>query len=238
MATSDFKLTGDNTAEDSVMGIPADKYQDVTIEWKLLNKLLVERNRDYINRLSPALFTGIRSDVHRAMQLAFVEYGTVTYEGLDRFLDVKVPGELTAANTGDLQTLMDQAIRVAKKRQLRDSAKRLSILAQQYNPDDNEIRTAIDLEPIMPEEDSSLLLGIQSFLGNLHAKRSGEYIFARTGFKTLDRHMGGEWKPKGLILIAGGARVVVKQPLGSDLLVFTYRRKRLNGEVRVHLVIH
>ena len=179
-------------------------FSDSTIEWRLLNKLLLAEHRDYINRISPALFTGVRLEVHRAMQMCFIEYGNISYEGIHRFMHGKVPGELTAATQGDLHALIDQAIRLATKRQLRDTSKRLEALSKEYDPNAEDVRNAMDLEPIMAEQDSSLQMGVQSFMGDLHAKRSGDYVFAKTGFKVLDRNMGGEWKPKGAIILAGG----------------------------------
>jgi replicative DNA helicase len=180
-------------------------FQDSTIEWRILNKLLLPQNRNYINNLSPRLFLGIRWDTHRAMQMAFTKYGVITYEGIHEFMEGNVPGELTAATQGDLPTLITQGIRLAKKRQLKKHGERLIALANNYNPDDNEIQDALQLETVTAENESSLLFGIQSFLGDLHAKKNGDYIFARTGFKMTDRYMGGEWRPKGLVVIAGGA---------------------------------
>lgn len=191
--------------EDRNMTDTTQALQDQDVEWRLLNKLLLAANRDYINRLSPALFTGNRRTVYEAMQNAFREYGTISYDGVAYFMSGKVPGQLTAANSGDLQTLLDQAIRLATKRMLKDRGEKLLKLGDDYNPSTEAIQALMDFEPIMAEQDSSLALGAQSFLADMHAKRRGEYIFAKTGFKTLDRHMGGEWKRKGLVLIAGGA---------------------------------
>jgi len=179
-------------------------YANVEAEWRTLNKLLLPQNRDFINRLAPPLFTGARADVFAAMQKTFIEYGTISYEGINKHMKGKVPGQLTAATQGDLLALIDEIMRLAKKRQLRISANILDLLSKDFDPDEDAIRKAIDFDPIMAEEDSTLTVGVQSFMGNLHAKMSGAYKFARTGFKALDRNMGGEWKPKGLILIAGG----------------------------------
>lgn len=182
----------------------ADVYVNVEAEWRTLNKLLDTRNRDYINRLAPPLFTGNREDVFRAMQLTFIDYGTISYEGVNKYMQGKIPGQLTAATQGDMLALVDELMRLAKKRQLRTSAAILDLLAKGFDPSDEDIRKAIDFDPIMAEEDSTLTVGVQSFMGNLHAKVSGLYKFALTGFKFLDRNMGGEWKPQGLILLAGG----------------------------------
>lgn len=180
-------------------------FQDSAIEWRILNKLLLPQNRNKINTISPRLFLGVRWDTHRAMQMAFTKYGVITYEGIHEFMEGKVPGELTAATQGDLATLLTQGVRLARKRQLKKHGERLLELAAKYNPDENEIQDALQLETVTSENESSLMFGIQSFLGDLHAKKNGEYVFARTGFKMTDRYMGGEWRPKGLIILAGGA---------------------------------
>jgi len=179
-------------------------FSDSAIEYRLLNKLLDPNYKDYINRLSPALFTGVRENVFRAMQLSFADYGVVSYEALHEHLAGKVPGELTAANSGDMQALLKQAIRLAKKRQIRISRQLLEKAEKEYDPDPLVVREAVDFDPIMAEQDSSLATGVQAFLGNLSAKLSGLYTFAKTGFKFLDRHMGGEWRPKSLVVIMGG----------------------------------
>lgn len=180
-------------------------YVDAAVEWKILNKLLRPENRNRINNISPRIFLGLRADTHAAMQSAFIKYGVITYEGIHEFMKGKVPGELTAATQGDLETLLNQGIRLATKRQLKRRGEWLMKLADQYQPQDTEIQDAFAFEAVSVENDSMLTLGAQSFLGDLHAKRSGEYIFARTGFKVTDRMMGGEWRPGGLIVMAGGA---------------------------------
>jgi len=180
-------------------------FQDETVEWKILNKLLLAHNRNRINNISPHIFIGLRADTHAAMQHAFIKYGVITYEGVHEFMDGRVPGQLTAATQGDLETLLTQGMRLAKKRQLKRHGEWLLKLAETYNPDDHEIQKAIDIEQVTTENDSALDLGAQAFLGDLHAKMNGDYIYARTGFRMTDRFMGGEYRPKGLIVLAGGA---------------------------------
>lgn len=182
----------------------SDVFVDTAVEYKLLNKLLIPEHKDYINRLSPALFTANREAVFRAMQLSFSDYGIISYEALHQYLEGRVPGELTAANSGDIQALIKQAIRLAKKRQVKYSRELLAKAEKEYDPDLDSIRNALDFDPVTADEDSSLASGARNFLGNLHAKISGAYTFAKTGFKFADRHMGGEWKPKSIVVIMGG----------------------------------
>lgn len=193
------------TGETQKLELDGGIFQDATVEWKILNKLLLPQNKHQVMHISPKLFLGIRHDTHQAMQKAFTKYGVISYEGIHEFMDGKVPGELTAATQGDLPTLLTQAIRLAKKRQLKRRGNRIIELSNAYNPDDNEIQEAVQLEPVTMENESSLLMGTQTFLGDLHAKLSGDYTFARTGFKVLNRMMGGEYRPGGLIVWAGGA---------------------------------
>lgn len=181
-------------------------FYDAVVEWQVLSQLLKPDNRDFINRIGPELFTGNRQEVLRAMQLCFIEYGHISYEGLDRFMQGKVPGELTSVpqGTGDIQIAIDQAARLATKRQLRDTAEQLRKLSLTYDPSRTAIQEILDIEPILQDTDSGLWSGAQSFLGDLHAKSKGDYIYARTGFTVFDRNLGGEWKPKSLIVLAGG----------------------------------
>jgi replicative DNA helicase len=187
----------ENPQEDEV-------YQDVTIEWRILNKLLIAEYKDYINRLTPRIFTGIRTDVFRAIQLAYIDDGAVTFEGIDYHMNGNVPGELLAASAGDFHALLKQAIRIARKRQLRTRARLMDSLSKEYNPSEEKIDRILELDPILAEEDSSLVEGVQEFLGSLHAKASGEYIFRKTGFKMLDRTLGGEYRPNSLMVLLGG----------------------------------
>lgn len=179
-------------------------FVDSTVEWKILNKLLRPENRDQITNISPNIFLGTRADTHAAMQSAFVKYGVITYEGIHEFMNGKVPGELTAATQGDLVTLLNQGIRLATKRQLKKHGEWLLKLSNEYQPQDNDIQNALAFDSVSVDNDSSMSLGAQSFLADIHAKRTGEYIFASTGYKVTDRMMGGEWHPGGLIIMAGG----------------------------------
>lgn len=180
-------------------------FEDANVEWKILNKLLRAENRNRINNISPRAFLHKRADTLAAMQHAFIKYGVITYEGVHEFMGGKVPGELTAATQGDLDTLLNQATRLATKRQLKRRGDMLIKLSNEYQPHDHEIQDALAFESVNVENDSSLTMGVQSFLGDMHAKLRGDYVFARTGFKVTDRMMGGEYRPGGLIIMAGGA---------------------------------
>lgn len=223
---SDMKIEGQKVVKEVVQDNTT--FVDESVEWKILNKLLLPINRNRINNISPQLFVGIRAETHRAMQLAFTKYGVVSYEGVHEFMQGHVPGQLTAATQGDLETLLSQAVRLAKKRTLKKHGERLIKLANDYNPNDNEVQSALDMPTVTTENDSSLLLGTQAFLGDLHAKKSGDYIFAHTGYKILNRMMGGEWRPKGLIVMAGAPGS------GKTTLWINSSKKMAQGYVNKH----
>lgn len=179
-------------------------YRDIAIEWRTLAALLDESNIDWINRLSNALFTGNRVKVLQAMQKSYTEYGTITFEGLNRFLEGEVPGELFNVQGANIRASAYELARLAKKRQAKKTSVLLSDLSEEFDPAIDAIQEALLIDPIMAEEDGRLITGAQILLADLHQKRSGEYKFAKTGLKFLDSAMGGEWKPKSLVIYMGG----------------------------------
>jgi len=178
---------------------------DIPKEWRVLNGLLDPRNVEWINRITTEVFTGKREDVFKAMQLAYREYGTITTDGIARFLQTQLPGELFTAQVGIMKAVVDEVVRLARKRQVFEAAEKLEKISKDHIPNEEEIRTVLDIPPVRVDEDSSLQSGAQAFLGKLHAKISGDYRFAHTGYSFLDRHMGNEWKPKSLVVIMADA---------------------------------
>lgn len=179
-------------------------FQDKTIEWRALGGLLDTKNVEWINRLSPSLFTGERINVFYGMQSAYIEYGAVTFEGLHQYLKGNVPGELFTVQGANIRASVDQLARLARKRQAKRTSTLLSQLAEEFDPSTDQIQQALIFDPILAEEDSSLQPGAQILLADIHTKQSGTYLFAKTGLRFLDSSMGGEWKPKSLVIYAGG----------------------------------
>lgn len=180
------------------------KFADVATEWGVLGALISNENVEWINRLSPALFTGNRANVLNSMRDAYSEYGNVSFEALNQYLQGEVPGELFTARTSNITAGVVELARLAKKRQAKQLAAKLTELADEFDPSIDAIHTALNFEPILADEDGSLTPGAQALLADLHNKRSGVYQFARTGFTFMDTSFGGEWKPKALIVYAGG----------------------------------
>lgn len=186
------------------MTTPKNNYVDTTTEWRLLATIFNDQTyNDWLHRLSPALFTGLRAKVFTAMQEAYATTFDITFEGLRAQLQAEVPGELLTATSGNIHTLVQDLSRLATKRIAKNVGDALVELSNEFNPTLEDIQAAVDFDPILADNDSSLSPGIQTLHIDIERKNSGEYIFARTGLRFLDASFGGEWKPKSLVLYAG-----------------------------------
>lgn len=177
-------------------------YRDEITEWRTLALLTDVENQDWISRISPALFTGKRVDLFHAMQNASIKYGAITYEGIRHCYDGTVPNELAAAQGGNIRACVDELARLARKRQAKRTAATMAELAGQHDPSIESIQSALIFDPIMADEDSSIASGAQILLSDLELKRKGLYKFTRSGIKFLDNSMGGEYRPKTLVVYA------------------------------------
>lgn len=180
-------------------------YKAVDTEWRVLAALLDTRNKDWANRISEGMFTDERIDVFKAMKRSAQEYGTINFEGVSRFLGGNIPGEVLAASGANINAAVDEAVRIAKKRQAFELGLALQDLSEDHYPDETTVKSLMSFEPIMAEEDSTIQSGAQLFMQNLREKKSGDYKFAKTGLTFLDSNMGNEWKPKSLVILMGGA---------------------------------
>lgn len=180
-------------------------YVDSVAEWRMLAGVM--QQPEYVNRIMPTLFTDERVAVFEAMQNAYSKYGTVTYEGVRLFLGGKVPGELSADVSDNLDAIIDDLALIARRRQLFNASNVLKLEAAEYRPNEDSVRHALDFAPIVPGADSSLVYGAQRLLTDLARKRTGNYKFTHTGFKYLDSMMGGEWQPQTLVILMAGAGV-------------------------------
>lgn len=177
-------------------------FADAATEWRALGALLDEKNIDWMNRISPGLFTADRVNAFHAMQNAYVKHGEITYEGIKANNNGKVPGQISAAQGGNIRAIVDELVRLAKKRQAAKVAATLKEFANEHDPSLDAIQTALIFDPILAEEDSSLATGAQELLADLHLKQTGEYKYARSGLNFIDVSLGGEWKPRAAVLLA------------------------------------
>jgi replicative DNA helicase len=140
-------------------------------------------------------FTEPRATLLRAMRDAWIAYGTLTIEGIERFYQRPVDGAVLAAYATDLEPLTDELHRLWKKRNIKDIADRLYVLATEHDPH------VLDVEDYVAQlqqelHETSLVYDASHFLAELEQKRNGTYEFVSTGIGFLDAMQGGEW-PKG-----------------------------------------
>lgn len=181
-------------------------HKSTLLEWNVLNTITNPEFSEAVFNVMPALFTDERRELFEAMGSAYADYGKITEESLTIAYGDKIPHELFAADeVDDMFSAIDELARVAKKRQLEEQSELLKDLANQFNPKDTDIEKALLFESITTNEDATLKRASIRTLGELHQKVNGEYKFTPTGLRFLDNAMGGEFKPKAEIIIAGGA---------------------------------
>ena len=182
----------------------SDVYVDEVSEWKLLAALLDPKNVSYLHRMNEIMFTDERIMVFKAFQDTFTAYGSIDHKGLSLHLKGEIPGELLAAHTSNIRTVFDDCVRLATKRVAQKKAEEFEYISKQHSPADEDIMRALGFSAIGSAEDSSIVSGAVEFLGNFHAKLSKNYRFASTGMRWLDARLGGEYRPKSLIVVAAG----------------------------------
>lgn len=176
-------------------------YANSAVEWRALSALV--ENTDVIYKITDKLFTNDRIQVFDAIRKAHSTYGTVTSEGIERFLQRTCPQELFVPVGVNIEASVDELQRLAIKRQLKVKGERLLSIADKHEPNMDEVQEILEIEPIMTNEDSSLFVGTQQFLTELHHKIEKKYQFVSTGFERLDIFMKGEWKRQALTVIGG-----------------------------------
>ncbi len=178
-------------------------FTDIATEWRALGAMLEPKNTDWMNRISPGLFANRPTiDAFHAMQNAYAKHGEITYEGIKANNKGVVPGQLSAAQGGNMRAIVDELARLARKRQAAKIAAQLREMSNEHDPAIDAIHSALIFDPILAEEDSSLSIGTQELLADLHLKQIGEYKYARSGLNFIDSSLGGEWKPRAAILLA------------------------------------
>lgn len=202
-------------------------FVDEVAEWELLAGLLHKSGINLLHSMTKNLFLEERVLVFEAMRQAYQEYGYIDIMGVAHFMNGEVPGELLAAKGTNIQSAYDTCARLATKRAARDKAEEFERIAQMFNPSDADILKALQFQSVRASEDSSLTSGAVKFLGDLAAKRSKNYRFAKTGLPWLDIKMHGEWKPKSLVVIAAPPGAGKTTLVANSML---YMSKTVNTE--------
>lgn len=176
-------------------------YADAPTEWRGLAALIQPANVDWMNRISPGLFTQKRVDVFHALQDAYVAHGEVTFEGIKSKYG-SVPGELMAGQGGNIRAIVEELARLARKRAALRVSTITKELAHSHDPSIADIQDSLIFDPILTAEDSSISPGAAELLADLHLKQTGQYQYAKSGVNFIDNSLGGEWKPRAAILLA------------------------------------
>lgn len=177
-------------------------FADQATEWRALGALLDDKNVEWMNRISPGLFTGERASTFHAMQDAYVKHGEITYEGIKSNNKGNVPGQLSAAQGGNIRAIVEELARLARKRAAQRISAATRDLANSHDPSLEDIQGATLFDPILAEEDSTIAPGAQELLADLKLKQIGEYKYAKSGIKVIDNSLGGEWKPRAAVILA------------------------------------
>ena len=85
-------------------------YVSIETEWRFLAGLLDSKNTEWVNRATVEVFTGTRRDVFSSMQKAYQQYGVLSYEGVQRYLQRDIPGELLAVHGVVMDAAADELV--------------------------------------------------------------------------------------------------------------------------------
>jgi KaiC/GvpD/RAD55 family RecA-like ATPase len=175
---------------------------DINLEWRLLAHLMDEKYYDYIYKLKRDIFTLERQHVFDAIKQCHMTYGVVTPDGIETFYGKPSPTDLDVHVGTQIDILIDRLYNVATHRQVADKARRLDMLSKEDVINFKVLYKELEFEPLLQEEDGSVLTGSQELLSKYQRKEEGTYHWVRTGFPTLDEYLGGEW-PRELMLLGG-----------------------------------
>lgn len=173
---------------------------DTILEWRLLAALTDSKFYDYIYRVAPALFTLERVKIFDSIRQCHMVYGSVTPEGIANFYGKECPTELDVSVIQDIQPIIDRLHTIAVRRQLKEKARRLELIADGDTLTLDVVQQELEFQPIMQDEDPDIASGGQLLLANYKKKKDKTYTYISTGIPTLDSYMRGEW-PIGFTIL-------------------------------------
>lgn len=171
-------------------------------EYRLLGTII--DRPDTVLSYGSELFTGDRVSLFRAFKDAYLAYGDISSEGVERFYGRMLPPELEISRGASPNAVLHKLEDLATKRQLGALQEQIALLLNSnthLNRDD--VSKRLTLNPIVAREDSTVGQGVTSFIADFTRKKEGKYRFAQTGLRFLDHMLGGEWSRQGLTVIAG-----------------------------------
>ncbi len=172
---------------------------DTLTEWRCLAAFI--RYPEQLYHTTRNIFGEERADLFDTLMLTYAQDGQLTRDGIAHRLNGELPEELTADVETQPDVLIPRLKNMARRRQLENASHLLRTIASQYEPDEDAIRQALTFAPISPTQDVSLHSGSMHLQTDMKRKRSGDYVFARTGLSVFDAQMGGEWPRRSLVII-------------------------------------
>jgi KaiC/GvpD/RAD55 family RecA-like ATPase len=176
-------------------------FVDDAAEYRLL-AACVDRPESILG-YTAELFTGDRARIFQAMQQAYLVYGEISTEGVEKFYGRILPPELEAARGAKPGAVLDKLVELATRRGVSDMINRLGLVLANRDLDRAQLDKILTMKPLIASDDSGLTVGITVFSSDLTRKIMKQYNFVRTGLGFLDHMLGGEWPRKALTVILG-----------------------------------
>lgn len=185
-------------------------FEDENAEYRLLGTII--DRPDTVLGYGELLFTSDRRYLFNAMRRAYLTFGDISAEGVERFYGRMLPTQLEMGRGAKPSAILDRLEVLATKRQIASVQNELTVALAQRDVDRVELAKKMILAPVITREDSSLGPGVISFVSDLVRKREGRYRFAQTGLSFLDHMLGGEWPRQGLAVVSaqsGGGKTAI-----------------------------
>jgi len=175
---------------------------DENSEYRLLASCI--DRPEYLLKLTERIFSRNRVDLFKAMKSCFLRYGELSYEGVESFYGKPVPNEVEASRGAKPDAIIDRLKDLATRRMLVEKQNSLSNIISSSEPlERKDLQKLLEIEPIMVEQDSSITPGVNGFISDLQRKVHGQYRFVKTGIRSLDKMMGGEYQRQCLTVVIG-----------------------------------
>lgn len=175
-------------------------------------------NPEMTLRLRELLFTGDRIQIFHGMRKCFIQYGEITYEGIQLIMGRALPAEYEAARGARPDAIIDVLVNIARRRELANVSDRLNVAMSRPIIDQEEVTKALEIPAITSEADTTLQSGAVEFVSDFTRKQSGQYQFVDTGLPFLNDMLGGEWPRQGLTVILGGGGAGKTALIGNSML--------------------
>ncbi len=176
-------------------------YIDEPGEYRLLASI-IERP-DSVLAYGEHIFTQDRIQLLNAMKRAYLTYGNITSEGVERFYGRMIPTELEASRGTQPGAILDRLVDLATRRQLSQLVNELNMMIDYRDLTREAVNKKLVLPALVAQEDSSLGPGVAQFISDLMRKKNGQYRFVKTGLPFLDHMLGGEWPRQALTVMIG-----------------------------------